>query len=300
MQDLARLLEMLISCQDVTRQTCFHSRLLLALLLPFQHVSKNCQHTMFKLPVKVRKNLMWWKIQERLAGGSQMGELTWKIVMTNASLLGWGPHMEGVLAQGTWTPEEVLTYVNVLEHRAIRGPDQRESCSDQTDNVMAKTFINKQGGTRSSRLSAEVALLFQWEEPNLQTIRAEHLAYMMVDWLSRRHLLESEWQLNPQVFSQAIQKFGSLVVDLFTTAENRQVYRHFSRGPQDGVEALDTLLNLGMKGLLCAFHHSDPVSATKDKAAEGRSRPNCMWFPELLCRSIQTHWMLLVRGDWLL
>lgn len=112
--------------------------------------------------------------------------------------------------------------------------------------MTVKAFINQQGGTRSKSLSQEATLLLDWVEINLQSIIAEHLAVldnMQADWLSLCRLREMEWQLNPLVFREIQRQFGVPEVDLFTAANNAQLPRFFSRGQQEGAEAVDTLQN---------------------------------------------------------
>lgn len=46
----------------------------------------------------------------------------------------------------------------------------------RTDNIATKAYINGHGGTRSSALNREVAMLFSWAEVHLASIRAEHVA----------------------------------------------------------------------------------------------------------------------------
>lgn len=62
----------------------------------------------------------WWQDKQRLSEGSPFGNQDWVMVMTDASLLGWGAHTDGVLAQGTWTETERTAHINLLELRTIR------------------------------------------------------------------------------------------------------------------------------------------------------------------------------------
>lgn len=107
----------------------------------------------------------------------------------------------------------------------------------QMNNVAAKAHVNKQGGTRSSRLHGEALLLFAWTENHLESIRAEHvrgLDNIQVDWLSRETISLGEWALHIDVFSLLTEHFGVLDVDLFATHRNRKVPRFFCRVPPSG------------------------------------------------------------------
>lgn len=132
------------------------------------------------------------------------------VITTDASLLGWGAHMEEAMMQGTWSRETKL-HINVLELREIPLPLRDFASRIQgahvlvrTDNVTAKTYFNRQGGTRSAQLSKEVSLLMTWAEQNLQACKV-HVASLennTANWLSRCRLQEVEWQLNLLVFQQ--------------------------------------------------------------------------------------------------
>lgn len=114
------------------------------------------------------------------------------------------------MAQGQWTLEERILHISVLELRAVRlallqfwNNMEGRHVLIRTDNTVAKVYINRQEGTLSRTLNKEVTLLFEWAEWHLLNIQSTHLAGMYnttADWLSRRKLQESEWQLYPQVF----------------------------------------------------------------------------------------------------
>lgn len=58
-----------------------------------------------------------------------------------------------------------------------------------TNNIAARAYVNRQGGTRSAALQMEARRLMLWVEKNLSSMRAEHTA---VDWLSCQDLDHSE------------------------------------------------------------------------------------------------------------
>lgn len=67
-------------------------------------------------------------------------------------------------------------------------------------NMTTKAYLNLQGGTRSKSLMREEALLLQWAENHLASIKAEYLAgisNLTADWLSRQSLSKGEWSLHP-------------------------------------------------------------------------------------------------------
>lgn len=233
---LARLLGMMVLCHDIVAWAQFHSRPLQTFLRPFQKCIERRKHLVLPFPQEQRLALLWWTQEGRLSKDSPLGYPPRLVVMTDASLSGWGGHMTGAVAQGVWSTQESKLHINILELRAIRLTLihfarflQEAHVMIRTDNVTAKAFINRQGGTRSTALSREASLLI-WTEENFQSIVAEHLAGLdnaQADWLSRRQLKETEWQLNPQVFREIVSRFRLPEVDLFTSHPNVQ---RFLRG----------------------------------------------------------------------
>lgn len=59
------------------------------LLLPFQEAIEKRNHTAVKITDGVRLELKWWRDKHSLAEDSPMGEPSWTVITTNASLLGW-------------------------------------------------------------------------------------------------------------------------------------------------------------------------------------------------------------------
>lgn len=150
-----------------------------------------------------------------------------------------------------------------------------------------------------------------WAERHLQAIRVEHLAGVsnaMADWLSRQHLLEVEWQLNPEVFRLMAQKFGLPVVDLFATGESAQVPRFFARTSELGAEAVNALQCLWLAGLPYAFPPVALIQGVLQRVKHlgveviliALKWPCHPWFPEPLRLSVQPHWVLPVWTDLLL
>lgn len=90
----------------------------------------------------------------------------------------------------------------------------------------------------------EATLLLQWAKKNLLSLRAEHLvgeANTAADWLSQQQLKDLEWQLNPSVFQQTMDRFGLPEMELFTSKANTQLPRFISGTPNPAAEGVDAL-----------------------------------------------------------
>ena len=77
-------------------------------------------------------------------------------VFTDASLEGWGGHVNFQVAQGKWTLQERQWHINVLEMLAVQRvlehflPIVRgKMVLIATDNITVVYYIKRQGGTRS-------------------------------------------------------------------------------------------------------------------------------------------------------
>lgn len=68
------------------------------------------------LSPRVQRSLKWWK---SCTQGSSMTEPKWILLTTDASLSGWGAHLDGVQAQGTWNTQQRLMSSNPRELQAI-------------------------------------------------------------------------------------------------------------------------------------------------------------------------------------
>lgn len=66
---LAKLLGMLVLCQDIIPWVRFHSRHLQRMLLPFRHEIEHHVHRMVKLSPRVQEKLQWWHCPLRLSSG---------------------------------------------------------------------------------------------------------------------------------------------------------------------------------------------------------------------------------------
>ncbi|KAE8617332.1 hypothetical protein XENTR_v10009038 [Xenopus tropicalis] len=175
----------------------------------------------------------WWLRSDRLLTGKPLGENSWRLLTTDASLSGWGAVLENHPAQGQWSPEERTLLINILEIRAIRlglftwqHELKGQAVKVQTDNSTAVAYINHQGGTRSRMALNEVRRIFQWAENNqthLSAIYIPGLQNWEADFLSRQVLDPGEWSLKDDIFHEITLKWGIPEVDLMATRQNRKV-----------------------------------------------------------------------------
>ena len=139
--------------------------------------------------------------------------------------MGWS--LPGHMAFGDWPRTDTLAHINLLEFRAVLSlrpflPLLRQrTVLIRTDNVTVAAYINKQGGTHSTRLNALAAQLWTWCRREEIFPMASHIPgqdNLIADFLSRGRVLPSEWTLHPTVMDQMAREIGPLEVDLFASA----------------------------------------------------------------------------------
>ncbi len=122
---------------------------------------------------------------------------------------------------GVWTGPQLHWHINCLEllavHLALRG----EHVLVRTDNSVTVTYINRQGGLHSRRMSQLTRHLLLWSQKHLRSLRAIHIPGLLnqtADELSRA-ALPGEWRLHPQTVQLIWRRFGLAQVDLFASLE---------------------------------------------------------------------------------
>ena len=130
------------------------------------------------------KDLQWWLLNQDWPSGKPLSlphpEVT---VVTDASLLGWGGHLEEAEIRGLWSPAESQLHINLLELRAIRlalkaflRSLQGRLVQEFTDNTTAMWYSNKQGGMGTWTLCREAVRLWKWLEQQNIFLVVQHLA----------------------------------------------------------------------------------------------------------------------------
>ena len=181
-------------------------------------------------------------------------------IFTNASLSGWGAHVEpeGLLFHGLWTEDQSRLHINVLEMKAIFLSLSRAAHKVKNSTVLVSTdyttvvaYIRHQGGTHSTELSEEV-----WNVLNLCFAHNIHLLVKhipgrfntLADRMSRIDKpISTEWSLNQEIANKIFQIMDFPSIDLFATRLNHRLPIYVSpitgsegainRCPLDGLES---------------------------------------------------------------
>jgi len=214
---------------------------------------------MIPLSPEVRECLKWWIQQLSRPVGVPLVPQSADIHMfTDASERGWGAHVGSATYQGLWGLEESRLHINVLELRAVRLaltahlPPAGSHILVATDNTTVKSYINRQGGTRSWSLMEETIHLFNLVIDKQWQIKARHIAgklNVLADQLSRAgQVIQTEWTLNPQVVDLVFSRWGRPLIDLCATSLNSQCHLYVSPVPDPKALAVD-VLSMDFQGL---------------------------------------------------
>ena len=114
-----------------------------------------------------------------------------------------------------------------------------------TDNSTVVSYINKQGGTRSSTLLCLTVDLFLWLESQGIIVRARHIPgclNVIADHLSRPNQpIPTEWSLHHEIVSRIFRVWGTPEVYMFATLSNSHLPRFMSPVPEPRALAVDAL-----------------------------------------------------------
>lgn len=109
------------------------------------------------------------------------------------------------------------------------------------------------------------------------------------DWLSQQTIQEVEWSLHRSLFKFITSHFRCPIVDLFTSSQNNQLDRFFTRYFHPKVEATDALMLPWPQGLLYAFPPVPILHKVLRKIRDLKAEvllvapywPRCPWFSAL-------------------
>jgi ribonuclease HI len=222
-------------------------------------------------------------------------------LFTDASNIGWGAAVRHLEAHGLWSAEEKLLHINLLELQAVsRGLSHFQNfLKDQvvcvmSDNTTVVSYINKQGGTRSSQLCHQTLDLLKWtEEKNiiLTSTFVPGALNVVADRLSRKHqILKSEWTINNDVLLQIWKIWDRPMIDLFATNLNHRLPLYYSPTPDDQSLGRDAMVQNWGRHLLYAFPPTALIRSVLNKISEDLAEviliapywPNQEWFPDLM------------------
>ena len=261
-------------------------------------------------------DLLWWPDVSQLQVGLPLREdLPDLFLYADASDTGWGTSLGDAHLFGSWSPLCSSFSISHLELLAVlftvRGflPSLRgRVVAVFSDNTTALTYLKKQGGTRSSMLSA-VAQTVLCEVSNIHLLPQFILGKLnvLVDSLSCwSQVIGSECTLCSEAFSQLLHQWLN-TVDLFAKALNHDLPVYFSPVVDPQLAGTDAMMLQSWDGLQAyAFPPFGLISRVLAEVQQPQGLeltlvapfwPQHPWFPDLLELLVAVPFTLPRRRD---
>lgn len=186
----------------------------------------------------------WWR-RALKTGSMPLSPPPFKLeIFSDASLTGWGACCGTLTARGHWTLEERALHINALELlaalfslRSFTRDLSNASILLRVDNTTAIAYINRMGGTHSSRLNGITRKIWQYCEMSQLWIVASYIRSednVVADAESRVLDPEIEYELSPVEFTRLVNQFGEPSIDLFASRLNAKckIFCSWKRDPQ--------------------------------------------------------------------
>ena len=194
----------------------------------------------------------WWASPAVLQGVSLSALETEITLFTDASSHGWGAQLGSRTLQGTWSSQQASQHINLLEMEAVflsvtRFLPQLKSrvVRLMCDNAVVVLYINKEGGTKSFRLTRLTIRLLKFCDRKGIRLVPVHLPgsrNIQADALSRvGQTLATEWAINGQLLHPVFSAWGTPVIDLFATFANRKLPVFASPFPDQRAKYVDAM-----------------------------------------------------------
>lgn len=262
--------------------------------------------------------VQWWLSTPGLKEGVTLGPLcSREMITTDASLEGWGAVWRGNPAQGQWDASWKGAHINLLELEAVfraliyfRPRLREKHVIVRSDSTTVVSYINHQGGLRSTSLYRRARDLLLWAHAQGVSLRALHLPgedNVAADLLSRGGPRPGEWRLHPAVVQEIWSRFGVAQVDLFASLETTHCPLWYSIVGPKGSLGVDALANKWPPMLLYAFPPFPllPVVLAKVRILKAKvllvapDWPQQAWMPDLVALQRGPPWRLPVRKNML-
>jgi len=246
-----------------------------------------------------KADLGWW-VNNVLQSNNPISHGKIDIEITcDASKTGWGAVCNKISTQDLWTTREQSKHTNELELLAIKftlkvfeSQLSGKHVKVLSDNTTAVCYINSKGGTKSPSCNDITCNIWSWSINNNTWLTAAHIPGVQNTDADRESTIfneRTEWQLNPEVFSQIRDLWVTPEIDLFATRANRQLAMFASWKPDPEATHIDALTIDWSKYKFYCFPPFSPSSrclrkVEMDKAEGILIAPICptqVWWPQV-------------------
>ena len=201
-----------------------------------------------KITKPMKEDLRWWienlstQVRKIYHGNADL------VVVTDASLSGWGAQCKKQKTGGRWNFEEANHHINYLELLAIYYGLKSfcKGCSYmhvqvKTDSTCARSYINSMGGVKSPEYNEIAKEIWLWCIDRSIRISAEHIPDSQndADFESRNYKENTEWKLDPEIVQNIFEIWGTPEIDMFATRLNTQLARYAAWHPDPDAEIIN-------------------------------------------------------------
>ena len=257
----------------------------------------------FSVPPACREAILWWLEPQRLMEGISLMQHCPSVYMeTDASMKGWGAHVQTLVASGSWSAEEKLLHINCLEIRAVLNAlkvfwkeVQGQAVALLGDNVKALAYLSHGGGTRSTMCHLEAQKVLLWAEEHQVKLFPRFIPgarNVIADSLSRREETPAaEWCLNMEICRRLWSLWGLPQIDAFATKANKRLPEFFSPLPDQQARGIDAFLQDWSNLFLYLYPPTKTIRKVLTKFLQSKGNrgiliapcwPQQAWFPDLL------------------
>ena len=222
-------------------------------------------------------------------------------LFSDASTKGWGAFNEtdNIRTGGEWSAQEQSLHINILELKACQ-LTLLTFCKNITnkhvriymDNSVSCSYISKLGG-RTPELDNIAREIWIWcieRKIHLTAAHVPGLDNCEADEESRTRNIDTEWTLKSQIFSEIVQTFPEITVDLFASRLNNQIDRYVARRPDPNAFAIDAFTLTWSHDVYYIFPPFSLLGRILQKVEEDEAEavlvapiwPTQAWWPNLL------------------
>ena len=256
------------------------------------------------MTMKILQHLKWWLQEDLYRQGIPLKiDPPSHTIFTDASLSGWGAHVEseGLLFHGVWTEDQSRLHINVLEMKAIflsltRAVHKVKNSTVlvSTDNTTVVAYIRHQVGTHSPDLSEEVwNILNLCLAHNIQLL-VKHIPgrfNTLADWMSRMDKpISTELSLDQEIANKIFQIMDFFINRPVCHSLNHRLPLYVSPIPDQKALSIDAITMDWNHIHAYAFPPFHLIQAVINKIRISQCKivliaplwPDRPWFPELL------------------
>ena len=247
-REVARVIGLIISTFSAVEYGALHYRELESQKIIALKKNPGNFEAIMSVTAPMKAELSWWidnvetQIRNISHGNADL------VLVTDASLSGWGAHCKNQKIGGRWTVHEAGHHINCLEMLAIFY-GLKSFCKDcscihvqvKTDSTCAKAYINSMGGIKSSECNDMAKKIWSWCIERKIWISAEHIpgSENLADFESRNYKENTEWKLDSTIVSQIFEIWGTPEIDMFATRLNTQLERFAAWHPDPEAEIIN-------------------------------------------------------------